>query len=794
MEQIAVVILKYKIVIFVVISLLTGFFGYYASQSETDNSIEVWLKDGDPGLKYYYEFIEKYGDEEFLIIAINDKNIFSAEKLKLISKIANGLSKLDDVKNVISLASVLKDKLSSPYFKKTLKENRGKKVLDIFREEILSDYMYVNNVISDDGETTAIIATVAKGQPESRIKLVEGAIKIIKAFGQGGESNMALPNTPLLNGGANEETVERGQALKDEIKGPGGLPKGFYLAGPSVVNAELDRMSQKDIMTFTPVMFGVAFIVLIVLFRNISGVVIPILTISINTIWASGLFVIFQNKMNMVSGMLIPIIFIISLATTIHILNRFYQESMLSQDRKRNTIETIKHIGIPCFLTCATTSVGFLSLMVSDVPPVKTTGIFLAAGVMMSFFVCMTLVPCILSVFARSGRSTDKKLTNTEIGETINFHGLFGIIGKFVNNNTKWIFTASIILVGFAIYGTTKIRVESNIFEAFPKESVIAESTTYIEDNLMGLLPVEIAVNAVNSGGIFHPATLDSLGEMQNYLNNIPEVTASTSINDYINKLNNLVNRNNANKPEMTIEKARDYVKLASLHGDNIVKTLYTNDGNEGRISVRMKNVGSSRYREIIRDINGFIKDNVPLNITCTITGIVPLLIDMQRYLVQSQIKSFSLAFILVFLCITIFLKSLRIGMMSMIPNLIPVVITLGVMGYLNIYLDVATIMIASVAIGISVDDTIHFLYRFKHEFQVDGNYYLAIQRSLSGVGRALFFTTVVATCGFLMFCLSSFKPIQYFGLLTGITMISALVADIFILPSCILLFKPRFK
>ncbi len=166
---------------------------------------------------------------------------------------------------------------------------------------------------------------------------------------------------------------------------------------------------------------------------------------------------------------------------------------------------------------------------------------------------------------------------------------------------------------------------------------------------------------------------------------------------------------------------------------------------------------------------------------------------DMQGYLVESQIKTFTLAFILVFVCITLLLKSLRIGMISMIPNLIPVTVTLGVMGYLDIRLDVATIMIASVAIGISVDDTIHFLYRFKKEFQIDRNHYLAIQRTLSGVGRALVFTTVVATCGFLMFCLSSFKPIQYFGLLTGVTMVTALVADIFILPSCILLFKPKF-
>ncbi len=761
MEQIAGIILKYRILFFILIGLLTGFFGYFARQASTDNSIEVWLNEGDPKLDYYHDFIEKFGDEEFLIIAVNDASIFSSEGIKLIDSIAKELEKLEGVENVTSLASIFKDKLSSPYFKDILKKSRGKKVVDVFKEEIMSDHMYLNNVISGDGKTTAIIATVTKGSPESRMKLVNESRNII---------------TSIRN------------ALGQEA-----LPKDFHLAGPSIVTAELDRMSQRDIRVFMPIMFAVAFVILVILFRNFSGVLIPILTISINTIWAVGLFVIFHNKMNMVSSMLTPLVFIISLATTVHILNRFYQEATISKDRQRNVLETVKHIGIPCFLTCTTTAIGFLSLMVSDVTPVKNTGIFIAAGVMMSFFVCITLVPGILSLFPVSGSRSSGNVSGDEKLGIAEVRGMSGFVGNFVKKNTLWIFAFSIIFVGFAIYGITRIKVESNIFESFPENSEISRSTAYIENNLMGLLPIEIAVNAVNTGGIFQPEVLDKMENLQDYLKEIPEVTTSMSVADYVRKLNKLLGKDKSNNQAVTQQKAIDYVKLASLHGDSIVKSLYTSDNNEGRVSVRMKNIGSSRYQEIVNGIEQFIKSNFPVSTGCTITGIVPLLMDMQGYLVESQIKTFTLAFILIFVCITLLLKSLRIGMISMIPNLIPVTVTLGVMGYLDIRLDVATIMIASVAIGISVDDTIHFLYRFKKEFQIDMNHYLAIQRTLSGVGRALVFTTVVATCGFLIFCLSSFKPIQYFGLLTGVTMVTALVADIFILPSCILLFKPKF-
>ncbi|GAX59291.1 exporters of the RND superfamily [Candidatus Scalindua japonica] len=775
MEWIAKIILKYRIVFLVLIGLLTGLFGYYAIKCKTDNSIEVWLKHNDPKLDYYYDFIDKFGDDEFLIIALDGDDLFTGKKIKLINDIATRLESIKGVRSVMSLASVYKDKLSAPYFKEVLKSNRARSVIEVFKEKILDDPMYINNVVSTDGETTAIIATVAKGSPESRVKLVKETREILRV--------VEIEN----NNGSSQPVLRKGMGKVNDPQ------KGFFLAGPSIVNTELDRMSQKDMRTFTPVMFAVAFVILVVLFKNISGVLIPAITISINIMWTVGLFVIFDNKMNMVSGMLIPLIFVISLATTVHILNRFYQEVKLSGDRRESIQKTVKYICVPCFLMCVTTSIGFLSLIASDVTPVKTTGIFMAAGIMMSFFVCITLVPGMLSLFPGWMSRPFMNIHKERGSSNKEFLGIYGFIGKFVKNNTIYIFVLSLVSVGIAIYGITKIEAESSIFESFPESSEIARSTEHIEQKLMGLIPMDIVIDAGNMGGIFQPDVLVKIEKLQDYLKGIPEVTKSVSVADYVKYLNKLLNKDNPDSQVITKDKAIDYVKLASLHGDSIVKSLYTEDHNEGRVSVRMQNVGSSRYKSIVNDIEGFIKVNFPLSVGCTITGIISLIMDMQGYLIESQIKTFTLAFVMIFICIALLLKSARIGMMSMIPNLIPIAITLGVMGYVGVNLDVATIMIASVAIGISVDDTIHFLYRFKEEFKKDRDHYLAIQRTLSGVGRALIFTTIVATCGFLVFCLSNFKAIQYFGLLTGITMVSAIVAVLLILPSCILLFKPRF-
>ena len=272
MEWVASIILKYRILFFVLIGLLTGFFGYYVNKVKTDNSIEVWLKQDDPKLDYYYDFIDKFGDEEFLIIVIDGYDLFAGKEIRLINNISMRLEEVEGVRDIISLASVYRDKLSAPYFKEILKKNKSVSVIEVFKDEVLDDPMYVNNVISSDGKTTAIIATVAKGSPESRMKLVKETREIIRTAGI--ETKKESSQSLLKKGMGDAERS----------------PEDFFLAGPSIVNAELDRMSQKDMKTFTPVMFVVALVILVILFRNISGVLIPAITISINIIWAVGLF------------------------------------------------------------------------------------------------------------------------------------------------------------------------------------------------------------------------------------------------------------------------------------------------------------------------------------------------------------------------------------------------------------------------------------------------------------------------------------------------------------------------
>ncbi|MDR4509790.1 MAG: MMPL family transporter [Candidatus Brocadiaceae bacterium] len=755
------------------IILITVFFGYYARGMRTDNSIEIWLSKNDEDMNSYRAFLTDFGNEEFLIIALSAVNLFKKDSLREIHELAEKLKKLKGVVEVTSLADVFKNKITSPFFMEKTRTHRGRSFMNVFKKEILDDPTCQNTIISQNGRTTAIIASVQCAGPESRKQLVSET----------------------------RNAVDEMQA-KQEYKG-----HRYHLAGPSVVNAELDRLSNKDMNRLTPIMFVLSIVVLGCLFRTVSGVVIPILSVGVCIVWISGFFVMFGQTMNMVSNMLIPLTFIIALSTSIRLTNHYYREYLCCNDSETAIYNTLRHVGVPILMASITTAIGFASLTTSTIPPVFTTGVFMSGCALLAFFISLTLVPILLSFIpCQKNSHIESPLQCSETGAVLSQKELFfkrryrvftaflTWLGNFTAKNKKYILLCGLGVGGIFLFGISKLQIESDLMASFPGKSKIARDSNYIEKHLMGLLPVEVVAEATDSINMLQPASLNNLVCFQDYLRAIPEVTGTLSIADYIQRTHQIVK---GDKPQYyripgTEKEASDYLKLASLYGSDSVKQLYTKDQRKARVSIRMKQVGSNRYQAIIKSIKEFIHEHLETTaLSWRITGIVPLLINVQDNILRSEIQSFSLAFFFTFVSTAIVLKSIKVGLISIIPNLIPITITLGVMGFQGIRLDAATIMIASIAVGISVDDTIHFFYRFKKELSVDGDYPVAISRTLQRVGKTAVFTSLSAIFGFLVFCFSGFKPIQYFGLLTSITMFNALVADLLISPSCLMLFKP---
>jgi len=739
---------------------------------KTDNSIEIWLSKNDRDFEYYKGFLKKFGDEEFLVIALSAVDIFTKERIQEINAIAERLKKFDGVVSVTSLADVFKDTIKSPLFQEKLKGQKSRPVLNVFKKAVITDPLYQNTLISGNGKTTAVIAVVKSMKPESRKQLVS----------------------------------EIRTLLKDMAEKSAGKKHTYHLAGPTVVNAELDRMSKQDMTRLTPFMFVLSLVVLGCLFRRISGVLIPMAMVSLCLVWITGCFVLCGQTMNMISNMLHPLTFIIALSASIHLINHYYHESTVSTSVENAIYNTLQNVGIPILMTTITTIVGFISLATSSIPPVLITGLFMSGCAALTFFMSMICLPVLLSFIPikghtcvstcprENGDGRDSHYAEKDIKGERAFNTFFSLLGHFAVRYKGITLSCALAAGLFFLWGISKLKVESDIMASFPKNSLIAKDNNSIESRLMGLLPVEIIAEATNDASILQPGILNNIVTLQRHLKSFPEITNSLSVADYIQKTHQIVKGSKQYPYSIptTEKEAADYVKLASVYGNKYMNSLYSKELRDARISVRMKQVGSSRYQEIINSIKEYIRSHLDTTIlSWHITGIVPLLINVQDNILWSEIQSFSLAFLLTFVSTAVALKSVKIGLISIIPNLLPITITLGFMGLTGMKLDAATIMIASIALGISVDNTIHIFYRFKKEISIDGDYSKAVCHTLQGVGRTALFTSLSAVFGFMVFSFSSFKPIQYFGVLTSITILNAIIADLLISPSCLMLFKP---
>ncbi|MFO0792596.1 MAG: MMPL family transporter [Candidatus Brocadiaceae bacterium] len=751
--------------------VITAVLAYSARKMRTDNSIEIWLSSNDKDLDYYRSFLNKFGDEEFLVVAMSAANIFTKEHFQAVNALAEKLKKLDGIVSVTSLADVLRDTVTSPFLKEKMQSQQNRTLLNIFKHQALTDPNYQNTIISKNGKITALIATVKSAGPESRKQLVSEVRRVLYE---------AASQTPTTKG----------------------KKYTYHLAGPSVINAELDRMSKQDMARLTPFMFVLAIVVLGCLFRRISGIFIPTLTVGVCIIWITGCYVLCGQTMNMISNMLHPLTFIIALSTAIHLISHYYHECKLSSDAEDALYNTLRHVGIPILMTTITTVVGFMSLATSSIPPVLTTGLFMAGCTVLTFFISMTLIPILLSFIPlRKQRCREnipgKKNNFMEIhdGEQA-MNSFFSKLGHFTVNYKGAILLCALGSGIVFIWGISKLRIESDIMASFPKNSHISRDNAYIEKHLMGLLPIEIVAETTNGATILKPEILNNLISLQKYLGGIPEITGSLSVANYVQKTHQILMND---KPQYfslpdTEKECYEYIKLASLYGNKQVKSLYTQGYTDARVSVRMKQIGSNRYQAIIQSIKDYIHEHLnTAALSWHITGIVPLLINVQDNILWSEIQSFSLAFFLTFISTAIALKSVKIGLISVIPNILPITFTLGLMGFTGMKLDAATIMIASIALGISVDNTIHIFYNFKKELPANGDYSTALCNTLREAGKTALFTSLSAAFGFMVFSFSSFKPIQYFGLLTSITIVNAILSDLLISPSCLMLFKPRF-
>ena len=788
------VILKNPKAIFVLLIIAILSFGYYSKNFRLDASSETLLIEGDPDLAYLKEVSERYGSKEFLILTYTpNEGMITDSSINNLLSLKYKIQSLNWVHSVITLLDIpllnnseapLQERLESF---KTLKDedvdrNRGFK-------EILNSPVFRNFVISEDGKTSGIIVNIKQSQKLDNIK------------------NKSKKEVEIIKDQIKKQNHQNILEIRQVIQSYGNVGK-IYLGGIPMIADDMMTFIKSDIIVFG---LGVLLFIIATLwfvFRNLIWIIVPISSCLFSVIIMMGLLGLLGWKVTVISSNFIALMLILTMAMNIHMSTRFLQ---LKKDfPSKNNFEiislTTSKMFWPILYTVLTTIFAFLSLIFSEIKPIIDFGWMMTFGLITSFIITFTLLPTLLN-FAPTNNISVKKEQKSKI---TNLLSLISI------NNKNSIFLVTGIVIIFSVIGISKLEVENSFINYFDKNTEIYKGMKLIDEELGGTTPLEVIIKFPAKEKVkkseeddefddwgdeedtndekywFTKDKIDLITSVHNYLDSLPEIGKVLSFSSIIEVATQL----NNNKPLGTLEMGVLYSKIPESIKTEIIDPYLSIENNEARISLRIIDSQEDlRRNDLINKINFDLKDKFGLEEKdYKLAGVLILFNNLLQSLFKSQILTLGLVMIGIFSMFIILFRNIKLSLIGVVPNFIAAFFILGIIGLLGIPLDMMTITIAAITIGIAVDNSIHYIYRFKEEFNKIKDYNKTLKTCHSTVGVAILNTSITIVFGFSILVLSKFIPTIYFGVFTGLAMLLAMISVLTLLPALILIIKPFSK
>ncbi len=788
------VILKNPKAIFVLLIITILSFGYYSKNFRLDASSETLLIEGDPDLAYMKEVSERYGSKEFLILTYTpNEGMVTDSSINNLLSLKYKIQSLNWVHSVITLLDIpllnnsdapLQERLESF---KTLKDddvdrNRGFK-------EILNSPVFRNFVISEDGKTSGIIVNIKKSEILQNL------------------DNKSKEEIELIKDQIKKQNHQNILEIRQVIQSYGDVGK-IHLGGIPMIADDMMTFIKSDIIVFG---LGVLLFIIATLwfvFRNLLWIVVPISSCLFSVIIMMGLLGMLGWKVTVISSNFIALMLILTMAMNIHMSTRFLQ---LKKDfPSKNNFEiislTTSKMFWPILYTVLTTIFAFLSLIFSEIKPIIDFGWMMTFGLITSFIITFTLLPTLLN-FAPTNNISVKKEQKSKITNLLSIISL---------NNKNSIFLVTGLVIVFSIIGISKLEVENSFINYFDKNTEIYKGMKLIDEELGGTTPLEVIIkfpkrektdnskendefddwgnedDANDENYWFTKDKIDLITSVHNYLDSLPEIGKVISFSSIIE----VATRLNNNKPLGTLEMGVLYSKIPDSIKTEIIDPYLSIGDNEARISLRIIDSKEDlRRNDLINKINFDLKNKFSLEQDeYKLAGVLILFNNLLQSLFKSQILTLGLVMIGIFLMFIVLFRNIKLSVIGVVPNFIAAFFILGIIGMLGIPLDMMTITIAAITIGIAVDNSIHYIYRFKEEFNKIKDYNKTLKTCHSTVGVAILNTSITIVFGFSILVLSKFVPTIYFGVFTGLAMLLAMISVLTLLPALILIVKPFSK
>ena len=812
------IVIDFSKLTLIFLAFLITFSLYQAKNFNLDASSDALLLEGDPDLKYLREVNQTYGSKDFLVLTYTPVSSFTEKETILnLQLLKSKIEKLTWVDSVITIIDVPLLKSSDEGLMERLKNYKTLAYPEIDRkrgfDEIINSPIYKNYIISEDGKTSGIVVYLKKDE-----RLAEYIKVKDKYFNQSIESGLSkkekdnykkfLKEYEEYKNLYNIRNHQNITEIRDVISKYGENAK-IHLGGIPMIANDMMSYIKSDIVVFGIGVFIFIVFTLWIIFRNIKWVAIPLMGCATSVIVMIGLLGLIGWKVTVISSNFIALMLILNMAMNIHVTVRFLQLKKEFPELTKNeaVLEASKKMMLPILYTVLTTICAFLSLVFSGIKPIIDFGWMMTLGLIVSLLVTFLLLPSLLNIF-----SSDNEINIKDTEKSF----VTSALGSFTKENKILIFGVTLIIILFSVIGISKLEVENSFINYFDKETEIYKGMKKIDDDLGGTTPLNIILKfPIKKKGVieddefseweeenetngeekakywFTRDKMDKIIKVHDYLESLPEIGKVLSFGSILRVAEDL-----NNKELQSLEIAVLYSKIPEAIKKEIVLPYISVDKDEARISMRIKDsLKDLRRNDLIKKINSELNTKLGLKKDeYKLTGVLILFNNLLQSLFKSQILTLGIVMLGIFFMFFILFRNLIISFIGVVPNFIAAFFILGIIGLLGIPLDMMTITIAAITIGIAVDNSIHYIYRFKEEFKKINNYNKTLDRCHSTVGVAILNTSITIVFGFSILVLSNFIPTIYFGVFTGIAMLLAMISVLTLLPKLILILKPFGK
>ena len=808
------VVIKRPFLVCFFMSIILCFFAFQAKNFQLDASADSLLLEDDQDLQFFRETIERYSTKEFLFVTFTSKdNLFSKPVLEKIVELRDEINKLQLVDSVVTLVDiplVMQHEGSLTEVSDNVRTiESGDVNLEKAKKEILNSPIYRELIISNDSSTTALIVNL-KDQLEFRqIQNKRNRLLVEKKNGHlnvAGRIELDKINTQYLknkndNDRINHETIAEIRKILSKYSEFGTL----HLGGVPMIADDMITFIKNDLIIFGIGVFMFLVIMLTIIFRSLRWVVLPLISCFYAGLLMIGLLSLVGWSVTVISSNFISLMLIITMSMNVHLIVRYRQlrNDFPEYSQYELVLNTTSKMVWPCLYTALTTIMAFTSLVVSGIKPVIDFGWMMTIGLSVTFLTSFILFPSLLILLPKTKERVMPEKEFQFTPKLANFTERYG--------NSVLILT--LILSSVSVYGISKLQVENSFINYFSDDTEIYKGLRLIDEKLGGTTPVDILLNfeEIDDDEVvdedfenfdelfgqfeeeqekswFTPERINIIKEAHDYLESLPEVGKVLSLASII-RVGEKINKGEFDAFELAIVSKRMPKELK----ESMINPYVSEAKNEARINIRIiDSLQDLRRKDLLEKIKSDLIERINISEdNLKITGILVLYNNMLQSLFKSQILTLGVVMIGIAFMLIILFRSVKLALIGIIPNLLAAAIILGLMGLARIPLDMMTITIAAITIGIAVDNSIHYIYRFREEFPKNRDYIATMHYCHANIGKAVFYTASTIIIGFSILVLSNFIPTIYFGLLTALAMLIALLAALTLLPKLILIFKP---